>query len=308
MNNQVLITTSTFAKVSKEPEELLVKAGFEFSTNPFGRALKKEEVIEMARNCVGVVAGTETWDDEVISSCPNLKVISRVGVGMDNVDISFAEEKGIIVKNTPYGPTRAVAELTLALTMSLLRKVPQSHLNMKNGVWKKETGSLLSGKNVGIVGLGKIGKESASIFRSLGNTVYAYDLHFDKTWAEENQVKFLEINDLLKSSDIIILHLPGSRDKKPAITANEINQMKKGAYLINVSRGGVVEEKPLYEALKSGLLTGAAIDVFTEEPYQNGPFQELENVVLTPHIGSYAAESKLQMEIDAVNNLLEVLK
>lgn len=308
MKNKVLITTSTFAKVSNLPAKMLVDGGFDFTTNPYGRALTKEEVIDLAQHCIGVIAGTEPWDREVISSCPELKVISRVGVGMDNVDIPFAEKQGIVVRNTPYGPTRAVAELTLALTMALLRKIPQSHLNMKNGIWKKETGSLLTGKTIGIVGLGKIGKESASLFRSLGNKVCAYDLYFDEAWADENEVAYATLNDLLASSDIIILHLPGSKDKKPPISADEIKGMKKGAYLINVSRGGVVEEPPLYGALKDGLLTAAAIDVFEEEPYKDGPFHELENVVLTPHIGSYAAESKLQMEIDAVTNLLEALK
>ena len=217
MSKKVLITTSTFAKVGKEPEDLLTRAGYEFLTNPYGRALKKEEVITLARGCIGVVAGTEPWDQEVIDACSSIQVISRVGVGMDNVDIPYAEKRGIVVRNTPYGPTRAVAELTLTLSLSLLRKVPQAHFRMKNNVWKKENGSLLSGKTIGIVGLGKIGKETSLLFKALGNEVQAYDLYFDKKWADQHGVGQLELNDLLMSSDLLILHLPGSKDKKPVI-------------------------------------------------------------------------------------------
>ena len=304
--SKVLITTSTFSKVSPEPSEMLTNAGYEFQTNPFGRALTKDETVELAKGCVGVIAGTEAWDREVIDRCPSIEVISRVGVGMDNVDIDYAESKGLVIRNTPYGPTRAVSEITLALTMSLLRKIPQSHFKLRQGTWKKENGSLLQGKKVGILGLGKIGKETATLFKALGNDVSAYDLYFDDEWASEHGVEKLSMDELLKTSDILILHLPGT--KEPVISDKQFDLMKKGAYLINVSRGGVVEEAPMIEALQNGKLTGAAIDVFSKEPYTEGPILELENVVVTPHIGSYAAESKLQMEIDAVNNLLEALK
>jgi len=307
MSKKVLVSTSSFGMVSNEPVDLLLSAGFDIVKNPYGRTLTKDEVIDLARDCTGVVAGLEPWDSDVISSCKNIKAISRVGVGMDNVDIEFAKENGIAVSNTPYGPTRAVSEITLALTLALLRKIPNSHFNMKNGLWKKENGNLLLGKTVGIVGLGKIGKTTATLFRALGNKVFAFDLYFDNQWANENQVEFAELAHLLNSSDIVILHLPGSKDKKPVLTEKEFAQFKPDAFLINVSRGGVVDESALIDALKSGRLKGAAIDVFSVEPYQ-GPLTELENVVLTPHIGSYAAESKLNMEIDAVNNLIDALR
>jgi len=307
MSKKVLVSTSSFGMVSNEPVELLLSAGYEMVKNPYGRTITKEEVIDLAADCIGVVAGLEPWDSDVISSCKNLKAISRLGVGMDNVDIEFAKECGITVSNTPYGPTRAVSEITLALTLALLRKIPQSHFNMKNGIWKKENGNLLLGKTIGIVGLGKIGKTTASLFRALGNKVIAHDLYFDNKWAKENLVEYADLTHLLNNSDIVILHLPGRKDKKPVISEKEIAQFKPGAFLINVSRGGVVDEDALIDALQSGRLKGAAIDVFSLEPYQ-GALTELENVVLTPHIGSYAAESKLNMEIDAVNNLIDALR
>jgi D-3-phosphoglycerate dehydrogenase / 2-oxoglutarate reductase len=305
--NNVLISTSTFGVVSREPEEMLITAGFQPVYNPHGRKLNKEELITLAADCVGVVAGTETWDLAVMQVCPKLKVISRVGVGMDNVDLEAARELGIIVRNTPFGPTRAVSELTLALTMSLLRKVPQSHLNLKKGTWKKETGRLLAGKKIGIIGLGRIGKETALIFRALENEVYACDPFFDREFSSAHNVHYQDMNDLLGVSDIVILHLPASSDKSAVIAERELKLMKENALLVNVSRGGVVDEEDLFNALKNKTIGGAAIDVFLEEPYVNGPLCGLDNVVLTPHIGSYAAESKLQMEKDAVKHLLEVL-
>ena len=307
MNNTVLVSTSSFAKVSNEPKNILISAGYEIITNPFGRTLSKDEIIDLAKGCIGVVAGLEPWDKDVISACNNLKVISRVGVGMDNVDIEFAKEKGVVVANTPYGPTRAVSEITLALTLSLLRKIPQSHFNMRNNIWKKENGNLLQGKSVGVVGLGKIGKTTVSLFKALGNKVFVNDLYPDEKWIKENGVEYADLKSLLSQSDIIILHLPGNKDKKPIISKNELADIKPGSFLINVSRGGVVDENALIDALKSERIKGAAIDVFAEEPYI-GPLTEIENVVLTPHIGSYAAESKLNMEIDAVNNLIDALK
>ena len=193
------------------------------------------------------------------------------------------------------------------MTLSLLRKIPQANSDMKSRVWKKQTGFLLSGKKIGVVGLGRIGKAVAKMFLSLGNEVIGYDLIPDKNWAEANGVELLDLEGLLSKVDIITFHIPPTKNNKPVINNSLLSKIKKGAFLINLSRGGVVEEGALYSSLKKGHLAGAAIDVFQEEPY-SGPLCDLDNVVLTPHIGSYAREGKLKMEIDAVNNLLTALK
>lgn len=242
-----------------------------------------------------------------MDALPHLKCISRVGVGMDSVDLEYAETKGITVVNTPDGPTRGVAELTLALTMSLLRKVPQADAALKDRRWEKKIGNLLLNKKVGVIGLGRIGRSVAQIFRALGNPVKGYDLYPNEEWASQYGVELCSMEELLSDSEIITLHVPGNTDGSPVLGVDQINMMKRGVFLINVARGGVVDEQALLEALKSNFLGGAAIDVFSEEPY-SGPFCDLENVVLTPHLGSYAKEGKLQMEIDAVENLLRVLK
>jgi len=307
MKTKVLVSPSSFGQCGIEPYNLLKENCFEIVPNPFGRKLTENEVIDIAKDCTGIVAGVEPLTRKVMDSLPNLRCISRVGVGMDSVDLEYAKQKGITVVNTPDGPTRAVAEMTLAMTMSLLRKIPQAHANLKEKIWGKEIGNLLVGKKIGIIGLGRIGKMVAEIFRSLGNSVIGFDLLPDQKWAEQNNVILSDIDNLLKEADIITLHVPGNNDKTAVIGLLELEKCKDGAFLINISRGGVVDEEALYQALKSNKLKGAAVDVFTKEPY-DGPLCELNNVILTPHLGSYASEGKLQMEIDAVNNLIQALR
>jgi D-3-phosphoglycerate dehydrogenase len=305
--NKILTSPSSMGEVGPQPFDILKENGFEIINNPFGRKLTEDEVIDLARDCIGIVAGVEPLTKKVMDALPKLKCISRVGVGMDNVDLDYAKQKGITVVNTPDGPTRGVAELTLGMTMSLLRKIPQADAALKNRQWKKQIGNLIFEKQIGIIGLGRIGKTVAGLFRGIGNPVIGFDLYPDEKWAAENHVNLNSFENVLKMADIITLHIPGNKDKTPVIGSKELSMMKKGAFIINISRGGVVDEDALYSALKDGHLAGAAIDVFTKEPY-NGPLCDLDNVVLTPHLGSYASEGKLQMEIDAVLNLINTLK
>ena len=304
---KILVSPSSFGKISDKPVKLLVKKGYYLIDNPYGRKLTEDEVIALAKDCIGIVAGVEPLTKRVMDALPHLKCISRVGVGMDSVDLEYAKQKGIVVVNTPDGPTRSVAEMTIALTLSLLRRIPQADANMKNGIWKKEIGNLLFGKKIGIIGLGRIGKMVATMFSNLGNDVIGFDLFPDENWANENQIQLVSLDNLMSDADIISLHIPPDKNKKPILGAEQLTKMKKKSFLINAARGGIVDEQILFDLLKKKEIAGAAIDVFNEEPY-NGSFIKLDNVVLTPHLGSYAAEGKLQMEIDAVNNLINVLK
>lgn len=305
--SKVLLSPSSFGKISNEPVDLLKNNNFEIIDNPYGRKLTEEETTTLASGCIGIIAGVESLSEKVLKTLPDLKIISRVGVGMDSVDLEYAKKTGISVVNTPDGPTLAVAELTLGLTMSLLRRIPMADSKIKSGVWQKETGNLLAGKTIGVIGLGRIGKKVAEIFRALGNTVIGYDLFTDQDWANKYNVKYVELEEVLKNSDIVSLHVSGSKGNNSLLGKHEIDLMKKGAFLVNVSRGGVVNEAALYESLKNKKLGGAAIDVFEKEPY-SGELTTLENVVLTPHLGSYASEAKIQMEIDAVKNFLDCYK
>ncbi len=304
---KVLTSPSSFGKISTEPIEILKSGGYEIIDNPFGRKLTEAEVVELAKDCVGIVAGLEPLTPKVMDALPMLKCISRVGIGMDNVDLEYAKSKSIIVTNTPDGPTRSVAEFTLAMTMSLLRKIPKSDADLKQKKWNKLTGNLLFGKTVGVIGLGRIGRLVSELFCGLGNKVIGYDPYPNQEWCDRIGVALVSMEEILSSADIITLHVPGIANGTPLLGPTEVAKIKKGAFVINISRGGIVDEKALFDALKNGSLTGAAIDVFSDEPY-SGKLCELDNVVLTPHIGSYAEEGKVLMEIDAVNNLIEALK
>jgi D-3-phosphoglycerate dehydrogenase len=304
---KVLISTSSFGQCGTEPLDLLTKAGFEPIINPYARKLTADEVVELGRECIGIVAGLEPLDGNVLERLPNLRCISRVGVGLDNVDLQAAATRGVEVRNTPEGPTRAVAELTVGLTLALLRRIPLADKNLRGGIWQKEMGSLLQGKTVGIVGLGRIGRKVAELFLSLGCVVVAADPLPDEEWLKNHPVSLISLDDLLRRSDIVTLHLAREPGAGPIIGEGEIERMKASAFVINMSRGEVLDEDALYRALNEGRIKGAALDVFGTEPY-HGPLTKLENVVLTPHLGSYAHEARLQMEVDAVNNLLDVLQ
>ena len=262
------------------------------------------EITEIAKEAVGIVAGTEALDGRVLENLSNLKVISRCGSGMDNVDMTAAEKRGIKVCNTPDGPTLAVAELTVGLILNLLRRINEMDSALRAGKWTKVTGNLLAGKKVGIIGFGRIGQKTAQLLAGLGaGKIMYYDAR-EKFCAG---AKGKSLEDLLKDADIVTLHVPSNGNNEPLIGEKEFSLMKKGSWIVNVSRGGVVDETALYNSLKKGNLSGAAVDVFENEPYL-GPLKKLNNVVLTPHIGSYAAEARIKMETDAVKNLLKALE
>lgn len=305
--NKILVSPSSFGKCGSEPIDLLKKKGFEVILNPYGRKLTSDEVRILGKDCVGIIAGVETLNSDVLKTLPKLKCISRCGTGIDNIDIKIANELGIIIKNTPWGPTQAVSELTIGLIFDLLRQISLRDRLIRKGQWYKKMGFLLKNKKVGIIGLGRIGTTTAGLLLKLGADVYGYDINADKNLASELKIKLLTFEQLLLNSDIICLHVSTKSENKYLIGEKEFIKMKKDSFLINVSRGGVVDEKALYTALKKGEISGAAVDVFETEPYY-GLLTQLDNVILTPHIGSYAMEARLEMELDSVKNLLDVFK
>ena len=300
MSNIVVISTTSFGEYDASPLVMLREEGFEVVLNPYRRKVKPDELTRLAKDAVGLIAGTEPITEEVLLLMNNLKVISRCGTGVDNVDINAAERFGIKVFNTPDAPTLAVAELTVSLILNLLRKVNIMDAAIRNGKWEKLMGNLLSGKKVGIIGFGKIGQKVAELLRPFNCDIQYYDIRTEDLRPEFRKV---ELRELLKESDIISIHVSS---KEQIIGKEEFRSVKKGSWLVNVSRGGLIDEETLYDVLKKGDIAGAAIDVFAQEPY-SGPLIELDNVVLTPHIGSYAVESRIEMEKEAVRNLLKGL-
>lgn len=295
------ITTTSFGQYDENPLKTIQASGYDVVLNPYGRKLKKDEIVELCKDTAGIIAGTELMDAEILEKLTDLKVISRCGTGLDNIDLSAAKRLGIKVFNTPDAPTIAVAELTIGLILNLLRKINRMDFALRQDRWEKLMGNLLYGKNVGIIGFGRIGRKVAELLKHFGCKIKYYDTRIA---VEEQDAERVELSELLKDSDIISIHVS---TKEQIIGESEIKQIKKGAWLVNVSRGGVVDENALYHALKEGYLTGAAIDVFVQEPYM-GPLKEMNNVILTPHIGSYAKEVRIKMEKVAVENLLKGLE
>lgn len=298
---KIAITTSSFAKFSQEPLELLRNRGVEFVCNETGRALTEDEAITLLAGCAGVAAGTEPLTRRVMDALPALKVISRCGTGMDSVDLDAAREKGITVCNTPDGPTQAVAEITVGMMLDLLRHVSRMDREVRAGVWKKRMGSLLMGKQVGIVGFGRIGRAVARLCEAFGATVA-----FADPMAEDAVVSRKSLPELLAWADIITLHCPKPKDGRAVLDDTHLRLMKKGSRLINAARGGLVDEAVLLELLQAGHLAGAAVDTFMKEPYA-GALTTVETALLTPHVGSYAVEARIGQEVDTIKNLLDAL-
>jgi D-3-phosphoglycerate dehydrogenase len=305
-NRYVLVSPSSFGTCGEQPLELLERYAAQVLLNPYGRKLTESEVLELAAGCVGIVAGVEPLHAEILAQLPDLRCISRVGVGLQNIDLEAAQARGIAIRNTPDGPTLPVAELALGLAFAVLRRIPQADRNLRAGRWKKEMGALLTGKTIGIVGVGRIGRAAAEMFLRVGCTVVAADPAPDREWLEQHRVELLSLDDLLRRADIVALHLGIEAGAPPVIAGREIGLMKPDAVLLNLARGEVLEEEALHQALKEGKIAGAGLDVFQNEPYE-GPLTDLEQVVLTPHLGTYAREARLQMELDAAHNLIEAL-
>jgi D-3-phosphoglycerate dehydrogenase len=295
---KVFISTTTFAEYSKEPLELLRKKGIDFKMNPHGRKLSEAEIGDIleGQGYEGLIAGTEPLTRKVLEKAGSLKVISRVGVGMDNVDLKTAGELGIKVRNTPSVLVDSVAELTIGMIMCCLRRIVSADRNVRNKGWKKEMGALFRGKTLGIIGLGKIGKRVAQLAKAFGAKVVFCDIKKIKT----SRYRQVSMERLLAESDIISVN---SSSKDVLISEKEISRMKNGAMITNTSRGSAVDEESLYRALKTGKISMAALDVFSDEPY-HGKLTELDNVVMTPHMGSYAREARVRMELEAVENLI----
>jgi D-3-phosphoglycerate dehydrogenase / 2-oxoglutarate reductase len=307
MKPSILISTSSFGKQDRQPLDALEAAGVTYQLNPYGRKLKPEETMALLERVDGLIAGTELLDRHVLEQAHRLKVISRVGTGLDNVDLAAAEELGIQVYNTPDAHVDAVAELTLAGILDVLRRVTYADRQVRQGQWDKPMGLLLRGKTIGIIGLGRIGKAVVRLLQPFGVRVLAYEPYPDDDFAGQYGVTFCALEDVLGQADVVSLHLSYSAPNRNLLDATRLAQMKPSAFLVNCARGGLVDEGALYEALRDGRLSGAFVDTFAQEPYQ-GPLVELENIVLTTHIGSYAAEVRLRMEMEAVENLLRGLK
>ncbi|MDI6784864.1 MAG: phosphoglycerate dehydrogenase, partial [bacterium] len=273
--------------------------------------MPKEELIACIGNYEALVVRSETKvTKEVIEAGKNLKLIGRAGVGLDNVDVEAASKRGIIVMNTPGGNTISTAEQTMSLLLALSRNIPQAVASLKAKRWdrKKYTGVEVYGKTLGILGLGRIGAEVAKRAQAFGMNVIANDPFIAPERAQQLGVELVKKSELIKRADYITVHAPLTAETKSLIGPEEFEYMKDGVRIINCARGGIVNEKALYENLKSGKVAGAALDVYEEEPPLNSPLLELENCVTTPHLGASTEEAQVKVAVEIAHQVVDALK
>ncbi|MBF2057394.1 MAG: phosphoglycerate dehydrogenase [Cyanobacterium sp. T60_A2020_053] len=253
-------------------------------------------------------SGTQVTQ-KVIESAENLKIVGRAGVGVDNVDVAAATRKGIVVVNSPEGNTIAAAEHALAMMLSLSRHIPDANQSVKESRWdrKKYIGSEVYKKSLGVVGLGKIGSHVAKVGKAMGMKILAFDPFISQERANQLGCTLVDLDILFSESDYITLHIPKTKETTNLINAEALAKMKPSARIINCARGGIIEENDLYEALKNGQIAGAALDVFASEPLGESKLRELDNIILTPHLGASTAEAQVNVAIDVAEQIRDVL-
>ncbi|MCS6784225.1 MAG: D-2-hydroxyacid dehydrogenase [Candidatus Caldarchaeum sp.] len=304
MNPKVLVADP----IDVSAVEILKKAGFDVDLRPGIGANELESVV--SGYDVLVVRGRTKVTSKVLErGVPRLKVVGRAGVGLDNIDLDAASKLGVKVLNTPESSTNSVAELVVGLMLAVARKIAWSDRVMRAGKWPKgeAMGVELSGKTLGVVGFGRIGRKVAEVAYAMGMKIIAYDvIKIPEDVLAKTQAKLTSLEDLLRSADVVTLHVPLTPETRHLINAEKIALMKPSAILVNASRGEVVDEQALVEALSSGRLAGAGLDVYEREPPTGSKLLELDNVVLTPHIGAQTVEAQEAAATMLASKIVEV--
>lgn len=273
--------------------------------------LQPAELIKRIGNYEALIVRSETQvTKDVINAGKKLKIIGRAGVGVDNIDVNTATERGIIVVNAPEGNTISAAEHTIAMMMAMSRNIPQANASLKSRKWdrKKFMGVEVRGKVLGVVGLGRIGTEVAKRAQGMEMNILAYDPFISQERAGELGVELTTVEDIVKRADYITVHTPLTKETKDLIGSREFAIMKKGARVINCARGGIINEEALAKAVKDGIVSSAAIDVFTKEPPFENPLLELDSVIVTPHLGASTEEAQINVAVSVAEQVVNALK
>jgi D-3-phosphoglycerate dehydrogenase / 2-oxoglutarate reductase len=304
---KVLITTVPFADKNCLPLDLLKKSNIEYLINPLNKKLTENELVEMISDFDVIIAGTELITKKVMDAATNLKMISRVGIGLDSVNLLEAEKRGIVVSYTPDAPAPAVAELTIGLMLTLLRSVQLSNMEMHIGKWHRFFGRRLSKVVIGIIGIGRIGAGVLQHLQGFGSPkILVNDINSDSNLNKKFNIEWVDKETIYKQSDIITIHTPLTAQTKNMIRKDQLLSMKNDAIIINTARGGIINEQDLYEVMQAGHLSGAAIDVFDFEPY-DGKLREIQRCILTAHMGSMSVDCRTRMEIEATEETVRFL-
>jgi len=305
---KVLITTVPFGDKNRLPLDLLERSGIEYLINPFNKKLTENELLEIVSDFDVIIAGTEQITSRVMDHANNLKMISRVGIGLDSVDLISAEKHGIKVSYTPDAPAPAVAELTLGLMLTLLRSVQVSNFEMHSGKWHRFFGRRLSEVTIGIIGVGRIGIGVLNHLKGFGSPrILINDIDHKYDIKQQSNIEWADKEYIYKNADIITIHTPLTVQTKNMLTKKQLLNMKKDAIVINTARGGIINEDDLYEVMQNGHLSGAAVDVFNLEPY-DGQLKNIDRCILTAHMGSMSVDCRTRMEIEATEEAIRFLE
>ncbi|MGB7877072.1 MAG: phosphoglycerate dehydrogenase [Anaerolineales bacterium] len=306
---RLLVTPTSYGKNDSRLKTELEEHVGEVIYNPTGKPLSSDEIVELLPGVHGYIAGLDEINAKAIKMADHLKVIARYGVGVDNVDLDAAREKEIVVTNTPGANSVSVAELALGLMLALARQIPEAVEAVHQGKWPRYAGISLEGKTIGILGLGAIGKQLARRLTGFDCKIVAFDPFADAVFAKDHQVELASLDNVIEQADFVSLHVPLSAETRGMVDETFLNKMKKESFLINTSRGEVVNEDALLKALHSGHLKGAGLDAFAVEPPEAGnPLLSLPQVIATPHLGAQTDGATSNMGWLAMKDCLAVLK
>ena len=307
MAKKVLVTGTNYSTYCSAAKALLEENGIEVIENRFGRPMTKEELLEVVPDIDGVVVGVDTWNEEIFAHAPRLRAMARFGVGVDNIDLAAAKQHDIQVTNAKGMNSNPVAELTVGLILSTLRNVPAFNASIRQGKWDRFMGRDLAGMTVGLLGFGDIAQRVARKLSGFDVTVCAYDLYPNLEKARELHVEMVSMEEVLGRSDVVCMHLPSLPSTHHIMNTHTFGMMKDGSYFINTARGALVDEAALAQALRSGKLTAAAIDVFEQEPVsKENPLFALPNLFATPHTAAETYDTYHNVGLATARQLLDV--
>jgi D-3-phosphoglycerate dehydrogenase len=304
---RVLVTTHPFGEIDRDPISLLESEGIPFTPNPFRRRWKEEELAAMIAPYEAIIAGTEPITEHVLANAPNLRLIARVGIGLDSVALRAARRRGIAVTYTPSAPSPAVAELTVGQMLALLRKTAAVDREIREGRWHRRIGRRLGLMTVGIIGVGRIGRLVIGHIKNWSPRILANDLKRDLEFSQMSGCVWTDVDTIYREADIISLHVPLTPRTRGMVGERELAMMKPDAILINTARGELIDEAALAEALRHRPSFSAALDVFVDEPY-TGELTGLDNCLLSSHMGSVTRDCRLQMELEAAQEVVRYFK
>ena len=304
---KIVATSPSFSK-NKSLQKEIKKYFPDAKLNLEGIRFTKKELIDFIQDADGVILGLEPFDEDVIKESPNIKIVSKYGVGLNNIDLEACKRANITIGWTGGVNKRSVSEMTLGYMLMLARNLYVTSNELKNGIWNKSGGFQLSGKTVGIIGVGHIGKDLIRLLKPFGCKILVNDIIEQDDYYKENDLIEATKEEIFKNSDFITIHTPYDKTTKNMINKESLSMMKNNAYVINSARGGIVNENDLKYALQNNIIAGAAIDAYVEEPPTDRELISLPNLICTPHIGGNAKEAVEAMGMSAIKHLVEFFK